>query len=334
MKAFANLANPIAARDATQKIGRKPEGSGRGNHTMLKVAEKPTSGKANVAQFVGFSEDHRAAMWLDEEVKKARKGVTTQVVELTPALARVLMDRNPKNRKISDLVVESYTRDIEHGKWRFNGEALIIADDGTLNDGQHRCSAVIAADKPVMATLVIGVERDSRATLDQGRTRTVGDYLAMEGYVNTNQLGAAASFVFQHQARGYLAKGGSGKPTKSEVMALIDLNPSLVQSVAQVQVKGAAAYGGQSMLAFCHWTFWQASDRASADDFIRKLTEGAGLLARDPILYLRNRLVNERGRLRPNDKAELIFRAWNASRRGETPKNLPILGSVLPVLEQ
>lgn len=300
---------------------------------MLNVAERPADDKTEAHLFTGFSDSHRAAMWLDEEVKKARKGVTTQVIDLTPAIAGVLLERNPKNRKLSTLIVESYARDIEHEKWRFNGEPVIIADDGCLNDGQHRCAAVIQAGLPITTTLVIGVHRDSRTTLDQGRTRTVGDYLAMDGYSNTNQLGTAAGFIWQHQSRGYLANGGSGKPTKGEIMALIDGDPSIVQSVASVQLKGAPAYGGPSMLAFCHWTFWHAASREAADEFMSKLIEGAGLLSRDPILYLRNRLVNERGRLRPNDKAELIFRSWNAWRRRETPRVLPILGGVLPVVE-
>lgn len=326
----------IAVTDAPKKRGGAPV-SGHPkfqDFAMLKVAEKPASGKADVSQFVGFSEDHRAAMWLDEEVKKARKSPTSQLVELTPGLARVLLDRNPKNRKISEMIVENYARDMEHGKWRFNGETIIVADDGTLNDGQHRCAAVVMANTAITTALVIGVHRDSRTTLDQGRTRTIADYLSMDGYINTMQLGTAAGFIWQHRERGYLANGGSGKPTKSEVMEFIDANPSIVQSVGRVQVKGAPAYGGPSMLAFCHWTFWQTANREAADDFLSRLIEGAGLLSRDPVLYLRNRLVNERGRLRPNDKAELIFRAWNASRRGETPKNLPILGGVLPVVEK
>ena len=101
------------------------------------------------------------------------------------------------------------------------------------------------------------------------------------------------------------------------MLALIDEFPTIRESVQTVQRKGADAYGGRS-----------------ADQFIDKLVGGADLLAKDPVLYTRNRLIAERGRLRGNDKVELIFRTWNAWRRRETPRVLPILGGALPVVEK
>lgn len=324
----------FAGRGATQKIGRKPEGSGRSNLNMLKVLSEAVSRKPGPTEFSGFSDFHKSAMWLDGEIAKAKKFATTQVVELTPALAAVLLERNPNNRNINANLVDSYARDIEHGKWRFNGEPIIVASDGNLNDGQHRCSAVVAADMPITTVLIVGVARETRTTLDQGRARTIGDYLAMSGNVNTNMLGTAASLIWQHRNRGMMATGAGGRPTKSEVLALIDELPTIRESVHVVQRKGADAYGGRAMLAFCHWTFWDVADRRTADEFVDKLVGGVGLLARDPILYTRNRLIAERGRLRGNDKAELLFRTWNAWRRKETPRVLPVLGGALPVLEK
>lgn len=325
----------IAASDA-------PKGKGGGtevrtaqiqDYAMLKVAERPTEGKAETTEFNGFSDFHRASMWLDEEVKKARKGVTTQVIELTPALAEVLMSRNDGNRNISDYFVDAYARDIENDNWRFNGEPLIISSDGHLNDGQHRATAVIEAGRSIQAVLVIGVDRDTRTTLDQGRIRTGGDYLAMEGHSNANALAAAGNYIWQWQVRGTLSSGGKTKPTKSELLGLINSNPDIAESLMAVPVKGAPAAGGLSLLTFCHWAMSKVAPKAEVDYFIAALTGGANLMSRDPILYARNRLITERSRLRPNDKAELIFRAWNCHRKGEKVSRLPILGAALPTLE-
>jgi hypothetical protein len=65
------------------------------------------------------------------------------------------------------------------------------------------------------------------------------------------------------------------------------------------------------------------------------LISGANLLSNDPILYARNRLMAER-RLKLNEKAKLIFRAWNAHRRGEVPRSLIVneRDSTLPMVEQ
>lgn len=277
---------------------------------------------------------HRAALWLAEAIEKAQEQPTTQVVELTPALASVLLSRNENNRNINRQSIEGFTRDIENGGWAFNGEPVIVSREGLLNDGQHRCTAVVAANASIKVVLVIGVERATRTTLDQGRTRRLSDYLAMDGYTNTFHLATVATFCSQYQQRGHLLIGGGGRSTKGEVRAFIDANPALQESVAKVQVKGADPYGGRSLLAFCHWVFWQRAGRESADEFVDKVIHGDGLMARDPILYLRNRLVAERKNyLNSNARAELIFRAWNAWRRHETPSRLPINGGPLPVLE-
>jgi len=299
---------------------------------MLNVAEDSPAIKPASA-FVGFSDDHRLSVWLDMEVAKSKAGWVTQPVALTPALARVLLGRNPSNRTIKEYLVDTFARDIEHGRWEANGEAVIVSNCGHLIDGQHRCLAVLRADRAIKVTLVIGPDYEARKSTNQGSAKTLGDYLSMDGHKQSTQLGAATGFIIQHRTRGQIWT--SGKPTKSECMAFIAEHEDIEKSVQFVNKKGADAYGGRSMLAFCHWTIWDhTKDRAAADAFINKLVNGEGLLAKDPILYCRNRLISERGRLRANDRAELLFRTWNAHRGAkEVARQLPILGGALPELE-
>lgn len=299
---------------------------------MLNVVENPATGKTNGAHRVQ-SESYRAHLWLEDLIEQAQSEPAAHIIALTPAMAAVLLERNPENRRLGEADVEKYIRDMENGLWRFNGEAMIVSRDGFLNDGQHRCAAVVATGHAIKVVLVVGVDRETRMTLDQGRTRTAGDYLAMQGHVNTMRLAAATGFIWQHDRRRMIHT--SGKPTKSEILAFLQEHEDIVESVHACEVKGADAYGGRSMLAFCHWVFWKtSSDKSAADDFVAKLCKGDGLLSRDPILYCRNRMVQERGRLRGNDRAELLIRTWNAHRRGDTPKTLPIHGGALPVVEK
>jgi hypothetical protein len=320
-----------------QKKGRATEAVRPKEIHMLNVAERAPKAKLfkkDANQFITVSPEKRAADWLEDQVAKAGGKVTTQIVDLTPALARALLNRNEGNRKCSDAIVTQYARDMRNGAWQFNGEPIIVSADGRLNDGQHRSEAVIAADTTIQAIMVIGVARATRTTLDQGKMRSIGDYLTMEGHSNAAQLGTAASQAWQFSTFGKLATGSQSRPTKSEVMAFIDANPDIAASLTFIQRKGADAAGGRTMLAFCHWAFWQrAKLRRPADDFILALIEGAGLPLGHPILYVRNRLINERGRLRANDKAELIFRAWNAHRTNKTVRSFQISGGKLPELE-
>src|SRR5688572_23502672 len=114
----------------------------------------------------------------------------SDIVGITPDIATALLEQNPENRHVSQRQVELFAEDMRHNRWKLNGEAIIIARDGQLNDGQHRLWAVIAAEKTVDMLVVYGVERDTRDTLDMGRQRTSADVLSMEG---VKQSGTAAT---------------------------------------------------------------------------------------------------------------------------------------------
>lgn len=325
-----------AARAAFRKEkGGTPEGDRQGNKTMLNVMEQTEEGNRRAALRSVNSPDRNASLWLDDQIARAQSGVVTQVVDLTPAMARVLLARNPDNRKVSANTVEKYARDMANGSWAFNGEPVIVSKDGYLNDGQHRCEAVILANEPIKAILVIGTDRASRLTVDQGKARMAGDYLGMNGHTDSMALAAAAKYIWQHQAFGRLSHLSNMSPTKGEILNLVEATPTIAESLKRIQSKGSDAVGGRGLLTFVHWTLWRISgNRADVDVFIDSLLSGSNLGVRSPILYARNRLMSEKGRLKVSEKGELIFRAWNAHRRGDKVASLPIKGDGLPSVER
>lgn len=277
------------------------------------------------------SPERKAALWIDSKVAAAKGGVICDVVEVTPALARALLERNPANRRVSEATVEKIVRDIDAGNFVVNGESIIVAADGTLNDGQHRLCAVVQANRSITSVMVFGPARDTRTTVDQGRSKQVGDYLAMGGHRDSLALAAAAGYVWQWKNIGRLSTQAMDRPTKGEVLAVVEANPGLADSVSAV---GGNVVAGRGILAFCHWVFSTKASAQVADDFIHALITGENLLSRDPVLYARNRLMADR-RLSPNEKAKLIFRAWNAYRRGEQPRTLTVndRNAALPAVE-
>lgn len=295
---------------------------------MLNVVEKQPGNKD---LFRHHSPEMKASIWVDEQLAAAqRSGIVCCVGDITPALARILLTKNEANRRVSDVVVEKIARDIENGTFVLNGESIIVASDGSLNDGQHRLCAVISADKEIRSVIVFGPGRQSRITVDQGRSKLVGDYLAMEGHKDSLALAAAAGYFWQWRNKGRLTKQSIERPNKGEVLAIVDEHPGIAESVAAI---GGNGVGGRGLLAFCHFAFTSASNREAADLFADALITGASLMPRDPILYARNRLMADR-RLSPNEKAELLFRAWNAHRRGEAPKTLTVNDQALPKVER
>lgn len=276
----------------------------------------------------------RADRWLNTMIERAQDAPVTEVVNLTPALAQALLARNPQNRKLSLETVERYARDIATGRWDFNGTSIVVSLNGETNDGQHRCHAVIKANRSITVVIVFGPDRDSRFTLDQNKVRTVGDYLGMKGYGNGNVKGAVATYVYQYRKLKRLSQQHLYRPTKAESLSIVSTHPELEDSVSAVPSKGHQLVGGKSLLAFCHWVFAKR-DKVAATAFIKSLVSGGGGMEEgDPILYARNRLMSTQGKnMRPGEKAELIFRAWNAHRLGQRPKTLIVNGEDLPAVE-
>lgn len=311
---------------------------------MLSVAEKPAPAKKKAAKAPpkitptpqGVAS---AAAWLKSQVDQSSNKISAPIVTLTPELAAAMLEHNPANRKIAATKVEDFVRDIKNGDWKLNGEPIIIASDGSLNDGQHRCQAVIQSGVSIQTVIIFGVGRDTRDTLDQGKNRMVGDYVAMRGHKNANHLAAAARYLWQWQTIGYvtgrlqLGSNANGKPTRTEIVHLIEATPGLTKSLNAVYQPKTARIGSIGMVAFCHFAMKVASNESAVTEFIQSLVEGADLDSDDPRLYCRNRLMAEKGTMGADQKVELIFRTWNAYRLNEKRSRIGLQGGELPMLE-
>jgi len=100
-----------------------------------------------------------------------------RVVDISPSLARAILARNRDNRSIAKNRVDRFVSDMRSGAWEVNNSGLGLGLDGELYDGQHRLHAVVRANLTVRMLVMSGLSRESRATIDQGRPRSVGDNL-------------------------------------------------------------------------------------------------------------------------------------------------------------
>lgn len=321
---------------ASKKKGGAPEGSRHKENHMLQVADKEGRGKVVTAKFNTISDHRKLAIWLDKLVTDSaeKRRPQAQMVSLNPALAAVLLERNPTNRKLNESAVERYAYEIAGSRWTFNGEPLIVSDTGELNDGQHRCAAVVKAGKPIDVILIVGVPRESRTTLDQGKMRTAADYLSMEGRANTLVLAAAANYAWQYRTYGMLSSGGKTKATKSEILSFVEENPGLEKATTIFTTKNSRLLGGVAFMTFCRFAIGAVGRSEDVDSFFIALTEGVNLKVGHPVLYIRNRLMTMTGGRDVNGKAELVFKAWNAWRKGDKVDRIWLSGGVLPVLER
>jgi len=263
----------------------------------------------------------RAKRWLDDRLRRARNEYFAEKIELTPEMAKQLLERNPSNRTISLDVCRKYARDILAGRWALNGETIVVSDDGFLNDGQHRCGAVVIAQRSIHTMIAFGVSRESRTTVDAGKARTVGDYLGMDGVRNANHVAAIAGIVLDIKKNGRVSSGLDQKPTKSEIYEFAATDDDVAKSVSPFQCTKARKIAPISTLGAAYYFIAQAN-AVLAEDFFHHLIEGAEMKAKNPIMVCREKLLARDLRLNTNERLKTILSAWNNWREGREVRTI------------
>lgn len=132
-----------------------------------------------------------------EKVKtlKASSGEVISIEIITPEIAKELMKKNLNNRKMKEVTMDKYARDMKNGKWTFSGSSICISKEGILLDGQTRLQACIQSDTPFETIVVRECRDESKKNVDVGNSRTVADILQISGINNSNNLASTAKKI-------------------------------------------------------------------------------------------------------------------------------------------
>lgn len=258
--------------------------------------------------------------WLDKLLERGSRGQESFVDTITPGRAAALLKRNPKNRALKERMIAEIADDIRHARYDLNGETIILSDDGLLNDGQNRLWACIDAGKPIVTFIAIGVSRDSRVTVDQGKARTAADFLEMENGTASPKVAAAATRMLWLYKQGAINDGGGLPVSKATIRAEyqageVEINEWVyrISKGKKKQLKGGPIVAAAVLLARCN--------TVAAGIFFDRLIRGDGLPATDPIFVLRESLMESAQDLKPGVKLELLLRHWNHWRLGKKIRN-------------
>jgi hypothetical protein len=241
--------------------------------------------------------------------------IKTEVISLTPQLAKQLLSKNQLNRPLSSMIVGKYTEAIRRGEWQLNGEPVIVFSDGNLGDGQHRCAAVVRSGIAIPTILLTGIDPAAFGTINTGKLRKAPDTLAIKGEVNTTKLSAAG--------RSYLREFLSGRAaediTTTQIVNCIDNHPHIRYWTGRyVSTKNSRLF--PSSIAGILAVASEKHGLEITELFFQKITNGTGLLERDPALILRERFINQNGsnRLSAPTARNFIVKALNAHLSGKT----------------
>ena len=105
----------------------------------------------------------------------------TELVKITPDMARNMLESNPVNRNISERAVSDLAKSILNNDWQITHQGIAFYDDGTLADGQHRLSAIVRANVPVYMMLTKGLSKEVAMSIDSGRRRSLIDGIKISG---------------------------------------------------------------------------------------------------------------------------------------------------------
>lgn len=253
------------------------------------------------------------------------RGVTYEMIQITPAVAEQMLSKNQHNRSIRPRHLDSLVEDMRAGEWRENGETIKIARDGTIIDGQHRLEAVLRSQASQRFLVVRGLPMAAQETVDTGARRSFVDALKLRGEANNSTLAALVRRVWFWERGMRASASGRIAPTMSQLVRTLEAHPELRESARFVDGfrKGTGIHG--SVLSLTHWLFTQI-DENDAKDFFEKLINGDGLPLHHPVLTLRRTVADLRRSRRGLPPEELMLaymiKAWNAYREGHEVKFL------------
>lgn len=188
--------------------------------------------------------------------------------------ARVRLTKNPTNRPFRMVLAKRYMSEILRGKWKLNGETIVIDRMGNVQSGQHRLVALILAEQErrknldkykeygwkspiVMETVVVlGISEDKETvdTLDLGQRRSLGDVIYRDGrFEGNDKIKKQQSNILSNATRLAWLRSRGGVVTDaphfphSEALDFIEEHPGLIDCTLFIWEKegGAGVNGGR-----------------------------------------------------------------------------------------
>ena len=277
--------------------------------------------KAVLADRADLTTYEGAKLWYNSRVEKGKTALHTEQVEMSPALADVVLEHNVDNRPVRQAKLKQYISDISADNWDLNGETMKISKEGLTNDGQHRSLAVKETGKSIPVLFVFGIERATRKTVDTGAPRGAHDHLSVDGYSQPTTLAALARFVIAYERNDGQNFANMNRVTATEIYqrAKADMQLDISSQYPYKHGNKSKRLAPPSVMAFCHYIMSKA-DATAAATFLDQVITGANISADSPAYVTREKLIEFRSLVR-EQKVEVLLRGFMAFR-----KNKPIRG--------
>lgn len=250
-----------------------------------------------------------------------RNSTTPEIVMVTPAMAMELLEYNGLNRPLNDQHVHRLARQIESGRWKFNGDTIKLASNKDILDGQHRLWAVIESKTAIETIIVRGIEADAFSTIDTLRKpRSGADVLSLAGVTHHRVIIATAlQWLTRWQRKvleNYLAP--INRIENSDIEQAFHENPGIKRAAERAsKLRGLTSCG---VIAFFYYVLNNRNPEL-AERMLFTLENPAGVSVNDAFFRLRTYLTTMRHKDALTTIA-LMIKAANAAHAGREVKML------------
>jgi hypothetical protein len=170
---------------------------------MLESVQKVLGPSKSETLFTADGSDmRRAKAWLDAQLKRMAKTgrFTLEEITITPGMAEILLTLNVRNRRIRRARVAKIVKALREGRWKYTGDIIRVASDGTLIDGQHRLLAIIEAGRSAVCDVKFGLDPEVFKVLDTQASRSGCDTFHIDGIENSALAAAVCRLVIHYDA--------------------------------------------------------------------------------------------------------------------------------------
>lgn len=243
---------------------------------------------------------------------------------ITPKKAAEYLAMNHSNRPYSQKHADKLAQAIIDGEWIVNGESIKLNGNGLI-DGQHRMGAVIKAGKAIDTYVGRDLPSEAYDTIDQGRSRSLGDVLAREGRSHYTMLASVVRWIKAIQDGVTLG------------IVCLNTNASLHSYFKSIEegcqkscnyiraLREDMSFNG-GVFGALHFLFSEKNQKL-ADEFFLKVCRGENITKSMPEYKLRKIMLDQEKKARKLDAESmciLTIKAWNAIRSKKELKLLRI----------
>ena len=263
---------------------------------------------------------------------------TVTLENVSPSRARELLQLNTANRPLTKSVVERYVKFMEASDWPFTADPIKFSSENVLLDGQHRLHAIVSSGKTLPMLIARGLQPAVFTNLDQGKRRSLSDFLALLGIPNYT----IAATCLTNYARYLNMQADHGRLSNKQAISLYESKKDLFDEAAHFAAGNGkyATFMGQAaistLFALVMEYYLKTEEYDDAVDLTKNymlpLVHGNDLSQTDARFAVRRKLINwsEQG-TRPNvhHLVVMLVKATNLWLKGTEVKSfrMPVVDS-------